>query len=149
MGCLCTDRRREVLHERAVFVETKCASTERRNGAFALFVVNGCYRHCGIARSGGEPNSNSAELAVKVQTQFGHSQAVRAVAFSPDGRLALSGSDDDKLKLWEVASGREIGTFFGHDLPVRSVAFSRMGSSLCLEATMKLSSFGTWFRGAR
>ena len=73
-------------------------------------------------------NSNSAELAVKVQTQFGHSQDVRAVAFSPDGRLALSGSDDDKLKLWEVASGREIGTFFGHDLPVRSVAFSPDGT---------------------
>ena len=84
----------------------------------------------GIAVSQGaaaNPDLNSAELAVKVQTQFGHSRDVRAVAFSPDGRLALSGSDDDKLKLWEVASGREIGTFFGHDLPVRSVAFSPDG----------------------
>ena len=33
----------------------------------------------------------------------GHSDVVTSVAFSPDGRLALSGSDDNTLKLWDVS----------------------------------------------
>jgi WD40 repeat protein len=49
------------------------------------------------------------------------------VAFSPDGRLALSGSHDTTLKLWEVASGRELKSFSGHTGEVNSVAFSPDG----------------------
>jgi len=45
------------------------------------------------------------------------------VAFSPDGRLALSGSGDNTLKLWKVKSGREIRTFQGHSYGVNAVAF--------------------------
>ncbi|RKZ93591.1 MAG: hypothetical protein DRR19_00755 [Candidatus Parabeggiatoa sp. nov. 1] len=49
------------------------------------------------------------------------------MAFSPDGRYALSGSSDWTLKLWDVASGTEIRTFTGHSHWVRSVAFSSDG----------------------
>jgi len=49
------------------------------------------------------------------------------VAFSPDGRRALSGSGDNTLKLWEVNSGREIRTFQGHSNLVNAVAFSSDG----------------------
>ena len=40
--------------------------------------------------------------------------SVQSVSFSPDGKLALSGSEDKTLKLWDVASGKEIRTFRGH-----------------------------------
>ena len=33
----------------------------------------------------------------------GHSNSVYAVAFSPDGRFAVSGSADETLKLWDVS----------------------------------------------
>ena len=41
-----------------------------------------------------------------IRTFAGHSGNVDSVAFSPDGRTALSGSDDSTLKLWDVPTGR-------------------------------------------
>ena len=52
---------------------------------------------------------------------------VLSVAFSPDGRLALSGSHDKTLSLWDVASGRHLRTFKGHFSKVKSVVFSPDG----------------------
>jgi len=63
----------------------------------------------------------------EVFVHLGHSLPVRAVAFSPDGRLALSGSWDNTLKLWEVQSGRSIRTFKGHSSWISAVALSNEG----------------------
>ena len=60
---------------------------------------------------------------------------------SNDGRLALSGSLDHTLKLWEVESGRELRTFKGHLFGVSAVAFSPDGLlalSGSMDATLKL-----------
>jgi hypothetical protein len=75
-----------------------------------------------------------------IRTFTGHSGPVYSVAFSPDGRTALSGSWDG-LKLWEVATGKAIRTFTGHSGPVFSVAFSpdgRTGLSGSKDTTLKL-----------
>jgi WD40 repeat protein len=63
-------------------------------------------------------------------TLTGHTDWVLSVAFSPDGRLLASGSFDDTIKLWEVASGRLVRTLTGHTDWVRSVAFSPDGRLL-------------------
>ena len=61
--------------------------------------------------------------------QLGHSGEVLSVAIAPDGKTALSGSDDKTLRLWDLASGREIRKFEGHSGWVRSVAFSPDGKT--------------------
>lgn len=53
-----------------------------------------------------------------------------AVAVSPDGQRVASAGDDNKLILWELATGKEISPLEGHTKAVISLAFSRDGKSL-------------------
>ncbi len=52
------------------------------------------------------------------------SNAVLAVAYSPDGTLLASAGGDGIVQLWEPASGKRIANLVGHHLGVRAVAFS-------------------------
>jgi WD40 repeat protein/serine/threonine protein kinase len=54
----------------------------------------------------------------------GHTQWVNSVCLSADARLALSGSHDQTLKLWDVNTGRCLRTFEGHTDSVTSVCLS-------------------------
>jgi WD40 repeat protein len=54
----------------------------------------------------------------------GHAKLVTSVAVSPDGRLALSGSEDNTVKVWEVATGTLLETLTHGGGFVNCVAFS-------------------------
>ena len=51
-----------------------------------------------------------------------------SVAFSPDGKRALSGHYNGKIHLWDAATGELLRTFDGHKDRVNSLAFSPDGA---------------------
>ncbi|KAM0187028.1 hypothetical protein ACHAPI_011346, partial [Fusarium lateritium] len=59
-----------------------------------------------------------------LQTLEGHTGGARSVVFSSDDRLIASGSDDNTIKIWNVATGKEEQTLEGHTDWVNSVVFS-------------------------
>jgi serine/threonine protein kinase/WD40 repeat protein len=59
-----------------------------------------------------------------------HQGQTYGVAYSPDGRTLASGGQDGLVKLWEVATGRELGTLSSHKACVNCVAFSPDGQLL-------------------
>lgn len=71
-----------------------------------------------------------ARTAAEIRTLHGHRERVHSVAFSPNGKLLASGSEDDTIKLWDTHSGAELRTLQGHKYNVESVAFSPDGKLL-------------------
>jgi tRNA A-37 threonylcarbamoyl transferase component Bud32 len=61
---------------------------------------------------------------------LGHRGPVKALTYSPNGRLLASGGADGVIKLWDVATGKDQGTLEGHKGAVESLAFSPDGKTL-------------------
>jgi hypothetical protein len=71
-----------------------------------------------------------AETGQEIRTLEGHRGSVISVAFSPDGRRIVSGSQDTSLKVWDAGTGQEIHTLEGDKSMVSSVAYSPDGRRL-------------------
>lgn len=59
----------------------------------------------------------------EIRTLEGHTDTVWSVAFSPDGRRALSGSEDHTVRYWDLSTGKSIRELRGHTRVVNAVAF--------------------------
>ena len=78
------------------------------------------------------PDANTARLGDTdsgkcLHILRGHTGAITAAAFSPDGHFVLTGSNDTSLQLWNTATGRRQRVFRGHEGTIRAVALSPDG----------------------
>lgn len=70
-----------------------------------------------------------------VSTFEGGAGEVRCVAFNPGGKLLAAGNRYHTVRVWEVASKKEIKTLGGHMSDVWSIAFSPDGKTLAAADT--------------
>ena len=69
-----------------------------------------------------QPPEQADPLALLERPLTGHEGFVRSVAVSPDGTWAASGSKDNTVKIWDLATGACRATLQGHTTEVNSVA---------------------------
>jgi WD40 repeat protein len=98
--------------------------------------VNHASRRCAIAVVAGfVPVPAQADAPSVLWAAPAHSEAVNAIAFSPDGSLLASAGDDHLVKLWRAADGQPLGTLATHFDPAMALAFSPDGSLLATGST--------------
>ena len=98
---------------------------EAGNGGLALHYLD----ECQVSLRGWEHRYLWTRVNAR-QTLVGHAGSVWSVAFSPDGKRIVTGSDDATAKVWDAETGQELLTLKGHTGSVISVAFSPDGKRI-------------------
>lgn len=82
----------------------------------------------GCGGGGGEGGDDSESWKIRAfNFQPSHMGNVNSLAFSPDGTRIVSGSDDNKIKIWNTLNGDMLLTLNGQEGGVNTVAFSPDG----------------------
>ncbi|MCW3097883.1 MAG: tolB [Chthonomonadaceae bacterium] len=62
--------------------------------------------------------------------KLGHTRVVNDIAYSRDGKIVVSASDDGSIRLWDAGNGALLKTIVGDTKGVTSIRFSPDGASL-------------------
>jgi WD40 repeat protein len=95
----------------------------------------------GLPGRGGEVRVWNVADGTLVRSWAGHADAIYSVAVSPDGKLLVTGSYDQKIILWNIADGTQVRILEGHNGAVFALAFRPDGKVLAsgsADRTVKL-----------
>jgi len=87
------------------------------------------------------------ETGVEIRTFEGHTGGFFAVSMTPDCRRAISGSEDNTIKAWNLETGNEIRTFKVHTCGVIAISVTYVSFTAFISvydpgiSTMNLSFF--------
>jgi len=97
--------------------------------------INSLSMTYGMAASGSSDGTVRILTGGKSDVLEGGAGEVRCVAFSPDGKLLAAGNRYHTVRIWDVATKKEIKTLTGHMSDVWSIAFSPDGKTLAAADT--------------
>ncbi len=125
--------------ESAAFsTEANIFATGQTDGKISLWdATTGRQRTNLSGHSGLFTGDNFVAGLVTLTFKLPEDQDVRALAFSSDGKMLVSGSLDHTVQLWNVKKRRRLATLKGHEGWVTAVAFSKDGNTIASGDTNK------------
>jgi WD40 repeat protein len=72
----------------------------------------------------------NSETRARQVTRLDYKSIVAPVAFAPGAKILATASRDKSVRLWDVATGKQLGRAFEHSSKLISVAFNREGTML-------------------
>ena len=127
---------RDVAIEAQLRSLTQTAAARLRDADFrgAMSIILEVLPHRGAERAYTQEALNvfhdarSADAEISIMS--GHTAIVESAAFSPDGKVIVTASDDKTIRLWDTATSRQILLLNGHAGRVNFAEFSPDGGRL-------------------
>ncbi|MFH8336340.1 hypothetical protein [Streptomyces sp. AM6-12] len=136
------DQQRDIAQSRELAARSE-AVLPRLPEAAMMLALQG-FRTAPTAEARGSLLSSYAKYTANELT--GHTAAVQALEFSPDGHTLVTASADHSVKLWDTSTHQLTATLTGHTDAVNAVAFSPEGHTLATagaDHSVKLWDTGT------
>lgn len=91
------------------------------------------------------PYTPEAEIALRTALKspsailYGHNERVNRAVFSPDGETIISGGEDNRIRIWDSHTGKEIQKFHEHSDGIDDIVFSADGKRFVSIASSSLN----------